>query len=83
MRVKKGFIYTFVLCCALLVLCFNFSAIAQVQAKHYTELQLPPLPEVKLPKYERMVLKNGMVVYLMEEHELPLINGTAIIRTWG
>ncbi len=81
MRVKKGFIYTFVLCCALLVLCFNFSAIAQVQAKHYTELQLPPLPEVKLPKYERMVLKNGMVVYLMEEHELPLINGTAIIRT--
>ncbi len=81
MRVKKSFIYTLVLCCALLVLCFNFSAMAQVQAKHYTELQLTPLPEVKLPKYERMVLKNGMVVYLMEEHELPLVNGTAIIRT--
>jgi zinc protease len=49
--------------------------------KHYTELKLPPLPEVKLPKYERLTLKNGMVVYLMEEHELPLITGTAIVRT--
>jgi zinc protease len=78
---KKGLIFGLVLCSVLLVLGFNFSASAIAQAKHYTELQLPPLPEVKLPKYERMVLKNGMVVYLMEDHELPLVNGTAVIRT--
>ena len=50
-------------------------------AKHYTELDFPSLPEVKLPDYERYQLDNGMVVYLMEEHELPLVSGTAIIRT--
>ncbi|GAB1541080.1 pitrilysin family protein [Scytonema sp. NUACC21] len=54
---------------------------AATAAKHYTELQLPPLPEVKLPKYERYVLSNGMVVYLMENHELPLVSGSALVRT--
>lgn len=52
-----------------------------VTAKHYTELEFPPLPEVQLPDYERYQLDNGMVVYLMEERELPLVSGTAIIRT--
>jgi zinc protease len=54
---------------------------AATAAKHYTELQFPPLPEVKIPKYERYVMENGMVVYLMENHELPLVGGTALIRT--
>lgn len=50
-------------------------------AKHYTQLEFAPLPEVKLPKYERFVLKNGMVVYLLEDRELPLVGGTALVRT--
>ncbi|HAG84233.1 MAG TPA: peptidase M16 [Cyanobacteria bacterium UBA12227] len=50
-------------------------------AKHYTELQFPPLPEIQLPAYTRYQLDNGMVVYLMEDHELPLVSGTAMIRT--
>lgn len=33
------------------------------------------------PEPERVVLKNGMVVYLLEDHELPLINMSALIRT--
>ncbi len=49
--------------------------------KHYTDLTFPPLPEITLPKYERFELQNGMVVYLMEDHELPLVGGTALIRT--
>ncbi|WP_421655999.1 M16 family metallopeptidase [Leptothermofonsia sp. ETS-13] len=49
--------------------------------KHYTDLTFPPLPEVKLPEYTRFQLGNGMVVYLMEDHELPLVGGTALIRT--
>jgi predicted Zn-dependent peptidase len=43
-------------------------------------MRFPP-PEFKPPKAERMVLKNGMVLYLMEDHELPLINLQAMIRT--
>lgn len=50
-------------------------------AQHYTQLKFPPLKEVQIPKYERYVLDNGMVVYLMQDRELPLVGGTAIVRT--
>ncbi|AFZ15342.1 peptidase M16 domain protein [Crinalium epipsammum PCC 9333] len=50
-------------------------------AKHYTELNFSPLPEIKLPNYSRFQLENGMVVYLMEDHELPLVSGTALFKT--
>ena len=33
------------------------------------------------PEPDRVVLENGMVVYLLEDHELPLISMTATIRT--
>ena len=49
--------------------------------KHYTELEFEPLPEIQLPEYDRYELDNGMVVYLLEDRDLPLISGTAIIRT--
>jgi zinc protease len=49
--------------------------------KHYTDLQFGPPPAVKIPTYSRLQLANGMVVYLMEDHELPLVSGTAIVRT--
>ena len=56
-------------------------AVAALPAKHYTELEFPPLPELKLPKYSRFQLDNGIIVYLMEDHELPLISGRALFRT--
>ena len=33
------------------------------------------------PKAERAVLENGMVLYLLEDHELPLVQINAMIRT--
>ena len=35
------------------------------------------------PEPERVVLDNGLVVYLLEDHELPLVTITATIRTGG
>lgn len=35
------------------------------------------------PDSERVVLENGMIVYLLEDHELPLINLSATMRTGG
>ena len=35
------------------------------------------------PEPDRVVLENGMVAYLLEDHELPLINLSATIRTGG
>jgi len=33
------------------------------------------------PEPDRVVLENGMVIYLLEDHELPLISMTATMRT--
>jgi zinc protease len=49
--------------------------------RHYDELEFPPLREVQIPDYERYELPNGLVVYLMEDHELPLVSGSATFRT--
>ncbi|WP_107669275.1 pitrilysin family protein [Cyanothece sp. BG0011] len=64
----------------LLVLIFRLPAVAQTP-RHYTELEFPPLPEISLPQYERYQLDNGMVVYLVEDHQLPLVKGSALIKT--
>ncbi|MDX2419866.1 MAG: pitrilysin family protein, partial [Nitrospirota bacterium] len=53
----------------------------QAQVQQVEELQYPPLPELVIPEPERVVLENGMVVLLMEDHELPLISLSAFIRT--
>lgn len=69
---------------ALLAIIFSFTvrltAIADTP-KHYTQLEFEPLPELELPEYNRYQLDNGMVVYLLEDRDFPLISGTAIIRT--
>jgi zinc protease len=55
-------------------------ALAQ-EALHYTELEFPPLPELTIPEYERFQLENGLTVYLMEDHELPLVGGELMVHT--
>ncbi|HYW20176.1 MAG TPA: pitrilysin family protein [Nodularia sp. (in: cyanobacteria)] len=80
-RKSKGLFYGLILAVACLLISFNFSLAATAAAKHYTDLEFAPLPEIKLPKNERFVLKNALVVYLMEDHDLPLVNGTALVRT--
>ncbi len=50
------------------------------QAPDWNQIQRPPLHAFhpQLPK--RIQLANGMVIFLQEDHELPLIKGTAQIR---
>ncbi|MEL6223369.1 MAG: pitrilysin family protein [Cyanobacteria bacterium J06627_8] len=54
-------------------------ALAQ-EALHYTELEFPPLPELTIPEYEQFQLENGLTVYLMEDHELPLVGGQLLVN---
>lgn len=49
--------------------------------RHFDELSFPSLPEVQVPAFDRYQLPNGLVVYLMEDHELPLVSGSATFRT--
>ena len=65
---------------ALLLLLWHTSAIAQTPL-HYTDLSFPALKEVEVPAYTRFQMDNGMVVYLMEDRDLPLVGGTAMFRT--
>jgi zinc protease len=65
----------------LLLLTLTLRPAAAVTPKHYTDLSLPPAPTVQIPESSRFQLANGMTVYLMENHELPLVGGTALIRT--
>lgn len=55
-------------------------ALAQT-TRQYQKITYPPLAEIKIPEYERYQLDNGMVIYLSEDHRLPLITGTALIKT--
>jgi zinc protease len=47
----------------------------------YQQLVYPPLKQVKVPEPASFTLKNGMRVLLLEDHELPVISGLALIRT--
>jgi len=48
--------------------------------KSYKDLKYPRLHEIKVPKVEQVTLKNGMHLFLLEDHELPLIYASARIR---
>ena len=47
----------------------------------YQELKFPPLRQLELPKVPATVLPNGMKLYLLEDHELPLVGGFAMVCT--
>jgi zinc protease len=66
--------------CAILLL--PLSVLAQpTPPPSYKDLKFPPLREIQMPKIDETVLPNGMKVYLLENHELPLVRGTALVRT--
>lgn len=63
--------------CISLLLALNSPA---QQAKHYKELTYPKLRDVMIPDVQRVTLPNGLRLYLLEDHEFPLIHISAIIR---
>ncbi|MFB3829537.1 MAG: M16 family metallopeptidase [Bryobacteraceae bacterium] len=44
-------------------------------------LQFPPLKPIPVPSVATFKLSNGIRLYLLEDHELPVVNGVARIRT--
>lgn len=54
------------------------SASAQVSDWH--QLKITPLPPFHPKEPKRIELPNGMVIFLQEDHELPLIDGVARVR---
>ena len=50
------------------------------QAKNWKEIPTPLLKPFAIAKPVRVALPNGMVLLLMEDHELPLVSAYAVIR---
>lgn len=48
----------------------------QAQKSELDRIAIPPLPSFNPQEPKRIVLPNGLVVFLQEDHELPLIGGT-------
>jgi len=55
-------------------------AMAGQPATSYKTLKYPALNKMNLPEPARFQLPNGMIVYLVEDHELPTITVSAMIR---
>lgn len=53
---------------------------AAAQVESATVLRFPPLASFDIPRPQRIELENGLVVLLLEDHELPLVEVTALVR---
>ena len=49
-------------------------------AQPWKKIPVPPLHAFKPVQPKRIELANGLVIFLQEDHELPFINGTILIR---
>jgi zinc protease len=56
------------------------NAVGQYQNADWQHIPVPALPAFHPPQPKRIELKNGMVIFLQEDHELPLISASARIR---
>ena len=65
---------------AVLITCFIVYGVQPTFAKPHEELTFEPIT-FKPPVPEKRVLSNGMTLYLLEDHELPLFNINGLIKT--
>ncbi|HVG22575.1 MAG TPA: pitrilysin family protein [Thermoanaerobaculia bacterium] len=56
------------------------AATALGQVRDYREIKTPSLRQFSMPQPKRIQLDNGMVIFLQEDRELPLVRGRATIR---
>ncbi|HVT43993.1 MAG TPA: pitrilysin family protein [Thermoanaerobaculia bacterium] len=63
-----------------LLLVATLTAPLAAQVEHWEEIRIPPLRAMKIEQPKKIVLGNGMTIFLMEDRELPLIRGSAIVR---
>ncbi|MHC4356764.1 MAG: M16 family metallopeptidase [Planctomycetota bacterium] len=58
-----------------------WSGCAEQQAADYRSLKYAKLGDIEVPEGEQITLANGMRLFLLEDHELPLVNLSVRIRT--
>lgn len=74
----KRVLFSFLI--ALLIAAPSSGSQLAAQTAGWKQIPIPKLPPFKPAQPKRIELPNGMVIFLQEDHELPLIDGTARIR---
>ena len=64
----------------LMMVVFGAIEFAGAQATNWQDIPIPKLPPFHPAEPKRIQLPNGMVIFLQEDHELPLIDGSIRIR---
>ena len=77
-----------------MVLCWAVAASSGLQAERHRKTKIkaasspagvmkrfPPLREIDIPEVVSHALSNGMELYLLEDHALPIVRGFASVRT--
>jgi len=77
MRTKHGLLLL-ILSAAIPMLISSTPAVGQ--ATDWQQISIPPLPAFRPQQPKRIELSNGMVIFLQEDHELPLIEASARIH---
>jgi len=80
MQMRRQWQSTLLLILALAAFCGAQVPTAAAQSTDWQQINIPPLPPFHPQEPKRIVLPNGMVIFLQEDHELPLIDGVARIR---
>jgi len=57
----------------------SMPAVHAQQAKPWEKIPVPPLHQFKPQQPKRIALKNGIVLFLQEDHELPFVSGSVLI----
>ena len=62
------------------VLCLAMTSAGYSQeSKPWEKIPIPPLHQFKPQQPKRVALKNGIVIFLQEDHELPFVTGSVLI----
>lgn len=58
-----------------------FSGGLRAEESNWTALEKTPLPEIHVPKIDRITLDNGLQLLMLQDHELPVVRGFLYVRT--
>jgi len=72
--------HLFYLCIAVMLFVLPLGGCKPAAMVNLDDISYPPIT-FSLPEAERIDLPNGIILYLLEDHELPFVNISAVIRT--
>ena len=75
MKISFGRSLIFVICVAV----FSSNALQSQQVKPWEQIPTPKLHAFNPHQPQRVELKNGIVLFLQEDHELPFVSGSVSI----